>query len=195
MSGLVCEHCCVRTEAEAPGQGDPMTTPLTAEQRAELRNLFDDDWPTRVHIQTLTDGTEDYCGTAACGPVHDTGDHDADREAALRDMRLLELVPKLLDAADAHLHRLDWNEIEQAAEEQDPGHLLRVNGDLRKRLDDYIRQASELPGLRMTLVMEQDENARLRALLGECAAELAGHRCCVLPESDPEGRIAKALEK
>jgi len=58
--------------------------------------------------------------------------------------------------------------------------------------DDIARFVQLLPELPQLLDVA-DENERLRALLGEAAAELVVHRCGVPPKSDLERRIEAAL--
>lgn len=82
---------------QEPSQSRPMAASLTEEELRELERIVADWAPS---IETLTDGTEDYCGTAARGPARFTpGDTGADRDAALRDLKLLEAIPALLASA------------------------------------------------------------------------------------------------
>jgi hypothetical protein len=62
-------------------------------------------------------------------------------------------------------HRIDWDEVERAAEEADPGHLLRVNRDLRKRLEVAIERAGHVPGLSATVDEQRWLVRSLRAKL------------------------------
>lgn len=167
-----------------------MTTPITRAEIEELRRLDREatqgEWrPGTVERDAIfVEATHQE----RMGPErvllrmnHHFGGHERDA-ALIAAMR--NAFPRLLDAAEAQAHRLSWDEVERAAEEQDPGHLLRVNADLRKRLDEAQRKASEVPGLSATLDEVRGERDRLRALLAECAD--------VLPSLEHFGRYTSS---